>query len=198
MESIMLTDSELISLYLSGDESALKNLILRHERKIFTYILSSVKNKELAEDLFQDTFVKVINTLRLGKYKDEGHFVQWVMRIANNLKIDYFRRSQHLPMYSNDDFNVLDNIGIEEASIEQKIIQEQIYKDALAFMPDIVAIKLGTNDSKPQNWKYQDTFLSFKEIAEKTNVSINTALGRMHYAIANLRKLMEEKPAVLS
>ncbi|MCQ2272444.1 MAG: sigma-70 family RNA polymerase sigma factor [Bacteroidales bacterium] len=192
MESIMLTDSELISLYLSGDESALKNLILRHERKIFTYILSSVKNKELAEDLFQDTFVKVINTLRLGKYKDEGHFVQWVMRIANNLKIDYFRRSQHLPMYSNDDFNVLDNIGIEEASIEQKIIQEQIYKDARDLVQHLPQEQRQVLEMRI----YHD--LSFKEIAEKTNVSINTALGRMHYAIANLRKLMEEKHVVLS
>lgn len=188
----MLTDSELISLYLSGDESALKNLILRHERKIFTYILSSVKNKELAEDLFQDTFVKVINTLRLGKYKDEGHFVQWVMRIANNLKIDYFRRSQHLPMYSNDDFNVLDNIGIEEASIEQKIIQEQIYKDARDLVQHLPQEQRQVLEMRI----YHD--LSFKEIAEKTNVSINTALGRMHYAIANLRKLMEEKHVVLS
>lgn len=192
MESIMLTDSELISLYLSGDESALKTLILRHERKIFTYILSSVKNKELAEDLFQDTFVKVINTLRLGKYKDEGHFVQWVMRIANNLKIDYFRRSQHLPMYSNDDFNVLDNIGIEEASIEQKIIQEQIYKDARDLVQHLPQEQRQVLEMRI----YHD--LSFKEIAEKTNVSINTALGRMHYAIANLRKLMEEKHVVLS
>lgn len=192
MNSIMLTDSELISLYVSGDESALKTLILRHQRKIFSYIMSSVKNKELAEDLFQDTFVKVINTLRLGKYKDEGHFVQWVMRIANNLKIDYYRRNQHLPTYSNDEYDLLENIGIEEASIEQKMIQEQIFKDAmdlLQYLPreqrEVLEMRI-----------YDD--VSFKEIAEKTHVSINTALGRMHYAIANLRKLMEEKHVVLS
>ena len=193
MKSIMLSDSDLISLYLNGDESALKALILRHEQKIFTYILTSVKNRELAEDLFQDTFIKVINTLRAGVYKDEGKFAQWVMRIANNLKIDYFRKAQRMPAYeSNGEFDIFDTLGVEDLSVEQKMIQEQIYsdiQDLLQYLPEeqreVLEMRI-----------YQD--ISFKEIAELTNVSINTALGRMRYALINLRKLVAEKNVVLS
>ena len=193
MKSIMLSDSDLIRLYLDGDESALKALILRHEQKIFTYILSSVKSRELAEDLFQDTFIKVINTLRAGAYKDEGKFAQWVMRIANNLKIDYFRKAQRLPAYeSNGDFDIFDTLSIEDPSVEQKMIQEQVYsdiQDLLHYLPEeqreVLEMRI-----------YQD--ISFKEIAELTKVSINTALGRMRYALINLRKMNEEKNVVLS
>ena len=193
MKSIMLSDSDLISLYLNGDESALKALILRHEQKIFTYILTSVKNRELAEDLFQDTFIKVINTLRAGVYKDEGKFAQWVMRIANNLKIDYFRKAQRMPAYeSNGEFDIFDTLGVEDPSVEQKMIQEQIYsdiQDLLQYLPEeqreVLEMRI-----------YQD--ISFKEIAELTNVSINTALGRMRYALINLRKLVAEINVVLS
>ena len=193
MKSIMLSDSDLISLYLGGDESALKTLILRHEQKIFTYILTSVKNRELAEDLFQDTFIKVINTLRSGAYKDEGKFAQWVMRIANNLKIDYFRKAQRLPAYeSNGEFDIFDTLSIEDPSVEQKMIQEQVYsdiQDLLQYLPEeqreVLEMRI-----------YQD--ISFKEIAELTKVSINTALGRMRYALINLRKMIEEKNVVLS
>ena len=193
MKSIMLSDSDLIRLYLDGEESALKALILRHEQKIFTYILSSVKSRELAEDLFQDTFIKVINTLRAGAYKDEGKFAQWVMRIANNLKIDYFRKAQRLPAYeSNGDFDIFDTLSIEDPSVEQKMIQEQVYsdiQDLLHYLPEeqreVLEMRI-----------YQD--ISFKEIAELTKVSINTALGRMRYALINLRKMIEEKNVVLS
>ncbi len=192
MKSIMLSDSELISLYIGGDESALKTLILRHEEKIFTYILSAVKCRELAEDIFQDTFIKVINTLRSGGYQDEGKFPQWVMRIANNLKIDHFRKAQRLPAYeSNGDFDIFDTLGIEDPSVEQKMIQEQVYADIqglLQYLPEeqreVLEMRI-----------YQD--ISFKEIAELTNVSINTALGRMRYALINLRKMVEEKKLVL-
>lgn len=192
MKSIMLSDSELISLYIGGDESALKTLILRHEEKIFTYILSAVKCRELAEDIFQDTFIKVINTLRSGGYQDEGKFPQWVMRIANNLKIDHFRKAQRLPAYeSNGDFDIFDTLGIEDPSIEQKMIQEQVYADIqglLQYLPEeqreVLEMRI-----------YHD--ISFKEIAELTNVSINTALGRMRYALINLRKMVEEKKLVL-
>ncbi|MBP5649677.1 MAG: sigma-70 family RNA polymerase sigma factor [Bacteroidales bacterium] len=193
MKSIMLSDSDLIRLYLDGEESALKALILRHEQKIFTYILSSVKSRELAEDLFQDTFIKVINTLRAGAYKDEGKFAQWVMRIANNLKIDYFRKAQRLPAYeSNGDFDIFDTLSIEDPSVEQKMIQEQVYsdiQDLLQYLPEeqreVLEMRI-----------YHD--ISFKEIAELTKVSINTALGRMRYALINLRKMIEEKNVVLS
>ena len=192
MKSIMLSDSELISLYIGGDESALKTLILRHEEKIFTYILSAVKSRELAEDIFQDTFIKVINTLRTGGYQDEGKFPQWVMRIANNLKIDHFRKAQRLPAYeSNGDFDIFDTLGIEDPSVEQKMTQEQVYADIqglLQYLPEeqreVLEMRI-----------YHD--ISFKEIAELTNVSINTALGRMRYALINLRKMVEEKKLVL-
>ena len=193
MKSIMLSDSDLIRLYLDGDESALKALILRHEQKIFTYILSSVKSRELAEDLFQDTFIKVINTLRAGAYKDEGKFAQWVMRIANNLKIDYFRKAQRLPAYeSNGDFDIFDTLSIEDPSVEQKMIQEQVYSD----IQDLVQYLPEEQREVLEMRIYQD--ISFKEIAELTKVSINTALGRMRYALINLRKMIEEKNVVLS
>lgn len=192
MKSIMLSDSDLICLYMNGDESALKTLILRHEQKIFTYILTSVKNRELAEDLFQDTFIRVINTLRAGAYKDEGKFPQWVMRIANNLKIDYFRKMQRLPSYeSNGDFDIFDTLSIEDPSVEQKMIQEQIYSDILDLLQYLPEEQREVLEMRI----YQD--ISFKEIAELTNVSINTALGRMRYALMNLRKMVAEKNLVL-
>ena len=192
MKSIMLSDSELISLYVGGDESALKTLILRHEEKIFTYILTAVKCRELAEDIFQDTFIKVINTLRSGGYQDEGKFPQWVMRIANNLKIDHFRKAQRLPAYeSNGEFDIFDTLGIEDPSVEQKMIQEQVYADIqglLQYLPEeqreVLEMRI-----------YHD--VSFKDIAELTHVSINTALGRMRYALINLRRMVEEKKMVL-
>lgn len=188
MKTIALTDNELISRYVAGDESALKSLITRHEKKVFSYIMLSVKNRELAEDIFQDTFIKVINTLRSGNYKEEGKFVQWVMRIANNLKIDYFRKLQRMPAFeSNGEFDIFDVIYGTDPSIEQKIIKEQIYEDITAL------VKLLPDEQREvlEMRIYQD--ISFKDIAEITNVSINTALGRMRYALINLRKIIKEK-----
>lgn len=188
MKKIALTDNELINRYVAGDESALKSLIKRHEKKVYSYIMLSVKNRELAEDIFQDTFIKVINTLRSGNYKEEGKFVQWVMRIANNLKIDYFRKMQRMPAFENNgDFDIFDVIYGTEPSIEQKIIKEQIYKDITSL------VKLLPDEQREvlEMRIYQD--ISFKDIAEITNVSINTALGRMRYALINLRKIIKEK-----
>lgn len=188
MKKIALSDNELISLYVNGDESALKTLIQRHEKRVFSYILLSVKNRELAEDIFQDTFIKVINTLRSGNYHEEGKFVQWVMRIANNLKIDYFRKMQRMPAFeSNGEFDIFDVIYGTDPSIEQKMITEQLYAEVaemVKYLPDeqreVLEMRI-----------YQD--ISFKDIAEMTNVSINTALGRMRYALINLRKILKEK-----
>ncbi|MBP5557579.1 MAG: sigma-70 family RNA polymerase sigma factor [Bacteroidales bacterium] len=188
MKKIALSDNELISLYVNGDESALKILIQRHEKRVFSYILLSVKNRELAEDIFQDTFIKVINTLRSGNYHEEGKFVQWVMRIANNLKIDYFRKMQRMPAFeSNGEFDIFDIIYGTDPSIEQKMITEQLYAEVaemVKYLPDeqreVLEMRI-----------YQD--ISFKDIAEMTNVSINTALGRMRYALINLRKILKEK-----
>lgn len=187
------SDNELIIQYVNGDESALKILINRHQKKVFSYIMLSVKNKELAEDIFQDTFIKVINTLKTGNYKEEGKFLQWVMRIANNLKIDHYRKVQRMPTYeTSTDFDIFDVINGTDPSVEQKIITEQIYNDAkslIQYLPDeqreVLEMRI-----------YDD--VSFKDIADMTNVSINTALGRMRYALINLRKIMHEKHVVLT
>ena len=193
MKPIALSDNELITRYVAGDENALKQLINRHQKKIFSYILMSVKNRELAEDIFQDTFIKVINTLKSDNYKEEGKFLQWVMRIANNLKIDYYRKVQRMPVFeSNSDFNIFDVLNGTDPSIEQKIITEQIYSDVknlVQYLPEeqreVLEMRI-----------YDD--VSFKDIAEITGVSINTALGRMRYVLINLRKLIKEKHVIIS
>lgn len=192
MKKIALSDNELVSLYVNGDESALKTLIQRHEKKVFSYILLSVKNRELAEDIFQDTFIKVINTLRSGNYHEEGKFIQWVMRIANNLKIDYFRKMQRMPVFENNgEFDIFDVIYGSDPSVEQKMITEQIYAEITSL------VKLLPEEQREvlEMRIYQD--ISFKDIAEMTNVSINTALGRMRYALINLRKIIKEKNVVI-
>jgi len=193
MKSIVLSDNELITRYVAGDENALKLLINRHQKKIFSYILMSVKNRELAEDIFQDTFIKVINTLKSDNYKEEGKFLQWVMRIANNLKIDYYRKVQRVPVFeSNSDINMFCVLNGTDPSVEQKIITEQIYSDVknlVQYLPEeqreVLEMRI-----------YDD--VSFKDIAETTGVSINTALGRMRYALINLRKLIKEKNVIIS
>ena len=189
---IVQSDNDLIIQYVNGDESALKVLIHRHQKKLFSYILLSVKNKELAEDIFQDTFIKVINTLKSGTYKEEGKFLQWVMRIANNLKIDHYRKVQRMPSYeTSTDFDIFDVINGSDPSVEQKIIMEQIYHEAkslIQYLPEeqreVLEMRI-----------YDD--ISFKDIADNTGVSINTALGRMRYALINLRKIMKEKNIIL-
>ena len=193
MKTVALTDNELVARYIAGDESALKTLILRHEKKVFSYIMLSVKNRELAEDIFQDTFIKVINTLRSGNYKEEGKFLQWVMRIANNLKIDYYRKNQRMPMLeSGTEYDIFDFISEVDMSVEQKMITEQIYEDvkrAVQYLPDeqreVLEMRI-----------FQG--ISFKDISELTGVSINTALGRMRYALINLRKIIKERNLILT
>lgn len=192
MKTAMLTDSQLIASYQSGNELALKTLILRYEKRLFSYILISVKSKELAEDIFQDTFIKVINTIRSGNYRDEGKFFQWVMRIANNLKIDYYRKMQRLPIFEgNGEYDIFDLLSAREDSVEQKIVKEQIFAD----LHRVVEL-LPEEQKEVLNMRiYQD--YSFKEIAELTGVSINTALGRMRYALINLRKIIEKNKVVI-
>lgn len=192
MKTIGLSDNELIARYQQGDESALRMLIARYEKRLFSFILISVKNKELAEDIFQDTFIKVINTIRSGNYHEEGKFFQWIMRIATNLKLDYYRKIQRLPKFENGgEFDIFDLLSNHEESAEQKIIREQIYADLnrlVTFLPDeqreVLTLRI-----------YQD--YSFKEIADMTGVSINTALGRMRYALINLRKIIEKNNVVI-
>ncbi len=192
MKFTTMNDNELITLYIEGSEGALKVLISRHQKKVYSYILHSVKNKELAEDIFQDTFIKVINTLKSGAYKEEGKFVQWVMRIANNLKIDYYRKVQRMPIFdTNQDYDIFDFLNETSPSVEQKIITDQInsdIKELIQYLPEEQRQVL-------QMRIYED--ISFKEIAEITKVSINTALGRMRYALINLRKLIKERDIVV-
>ena len=192
MKTVKLTDNELIASYQSGNEQALKSLIARYEKRLFSYIMLSVKNKELAEDIFQDTFIKVINTIRSGNYQEEGKFFQWTMRIANNLKIDYYRKLQRMPVVDGgEEFDIFSIIGSKDESVEDKLIREQTYQDInhyVEYLPDeqkeVLKMRI-----------YMD--YSFKEIAELTNVSINTALGRMRYALINLRKIMAKNNVVL-
>ena len=193
MNAQAVTDQELIGRYLAGDQSSLEILIRRHKNRIFAYILMIVKEKELAEDLFQDTFIKVINTIRSGSYKEEGKFIQWAMRIAHNLIIDHFRKAKRIPTVENrDDFDIFEKVRIPVESIEERIITEQIHQDVkklIDYLPkeqrEVLVMR-----------HYGD--MSFKDIAEVTNVSINTALGRMRYALINLRKLVDEKNIILS
>ncbi|MFZ4563661.1 MAG: RNA polymerase sigma factor, partial [Bacteroidales bacterium] len=130
MQANVISDQDLIGKYLTGDESALETIIRRHKNRVFAYILMVVKDKELAEDLFQDTFIKVINTFRSGQYKEEGKFIQWVMRIAHNLIIDYFRKSKRIPIIeNNDDYDIFDKVRIPVESVEEQLIMEQIHQD---------------------------------------------------------------------
>ena len=194
MKAAVISDQELIGKYLTGNEKCLEKLIYRHKRKVYAYIMMVVKDDQLADDIFQDTFIKVINTIRSGSYKEEGKFIQWVMRIAHNLIIDHFRRNKRIPVINNssDEFDIFDMVRITDPSIEEQIIMEQIFDDVRAL------IELLPDEQKEVLTMRHYSNMSFKEIADVTNVSINTALGRMRYALINLRKIVKEKNLILS
>jgi len=194
MNQTDLTDVQLVEQFLAGNTKAFEVLLKRHKRKIFTYIYLMVKNRDLAEDIFQETFIKVINSLRNGKYNDDGRFVAWTTRIAHNLVIDHFRKSQHLKTVSNDSYEVdlLNSIPLAEKPIENALIKEQTSKD-LKELVDLLP-----DEQREVVLMRHYIGMSFKEIAEETNVSINTALGRMRYALINLRKIIEDKKLQLS
>ena len=186
-------DSLLVSQYLSGSELALEMLIDRHQARIFNFINSKVNDRDTAEDIFQDTFIKVIRTLKGGQYNEEGKFLPWIMRIAHNLVIDFFRKNNRMPKVKNtEEFDIFQFISDNSPNVEHSLVQEQVVKDLQKLVQEL-----------PEDQKevlimrlYRD--MSFKEIAENTNVSINTALGRMRYAIINLRKLIDENQIVLN
>ena len=188
----LVLDSTLVSQYIQGKEASLEILIKRHQQRLYRFIYSKVQDKDVTEDVFQDTFIKVIRTLKKGSYNEEGKFLPWVMRIAHNLVIDYFRKSKRMPSFKNsDDFDIFSIIGDGSLNVEKKMIQEQIYSDVRELVYEL-----------PEEQKevlimrmYRD--MSFKEISENTGVSINTALGRMRYALINLRKLIEKHKIVL-
>lgn len=182
------SDQELVHLYTTGDETGLEELIRRHKSKIYTSIYLLVKDSYLAEDIFQDTFIKVINTLKAGKYNEEGKFLPWVIRIAHNLVIDHFRKDKRTPVMANvEGFDIFDVLKSNDESMEERMVREQTYKDLKAM------IHLLPSEQKEVLIMRHYGDLSFKEIADITNVSINTALGRMRYALNNLRKMMEAK-----
>ncbi len=187
-------DEELVSSYMNGNQISLEKLIQRHQNRVFAYIVMVVKDKQLADDIFQDTFIKVINTVRSGAYKEEGKFIQWVMRIAHNLIIDYFRKSKRIPVVENDkdDFDIFDTIKFTDPSIEEQMITDQIHDDVRKL------IELLPPEQKEVLFMRHYSEMSFKDIAEQTDVSINTALGRMRYALINLRKLIKERNVILT
>ncbi|RLD50247.1 MAG: RNA polymerase subunit sigma-24 [Bacteroidetes bacterium] len=194
MKACKASDSQLITEYLDGNQNSLELIIHRHKNRVFAYILMVVKDKQLADDIFQDTFIKVINTIQAGSYKEEGKFIQWVMRIAHNLIIDYFRKSKRIPVIDNDnhDFDIFDTIQFTDVSVEEKMIIDQIHSDVRELIEHL------PQEQKEVLFMRHYSDMSFKDIAEQTDVSINTALGRMRYALINLRKLIQEKNIVLT
>jgi RNA polymerase sigma-70 factor (ECF subfamily) len=183
---INLSDSELVALYLKGDSKSFEALIQKHKNKIYAFILSKIRNRDLAEDIFQDTFIKVINSLQKGKYNEEGKFLPWVMRIANNLVIDYFRKSKKMRTIApTDNFDIFDILQDDEKNIEDNLVNNQIHKDLRKLIEHL------PEDQKEVLKMRYYAELSFQEISESTGVSINTALGRMRYALINLRKLID-------
>ena len=197
MRLLKLSDHDLVSLYIKGNEDALEVIINRHRARIFSYIIATIKDKTLAEDFFQDTFIKVIKTLRGGRYNEEGKFLPWVMRIAHNLMIDYFRKAKRFRAIrgrnsDNEEIDIFNTIRNEELNIEELLVKDQVrsdVKELIERLPDeqreVVKLRY-----------YYD--MSFKEISEFTNVSINTALGRMRYALINLRKVVGEHSVILT
>lgn len=182
----------LVKEYLNGNEAAFEKLLSKNQGKVFGYIMKMVRDEELANDIFQDAFVKVIKTLKSGKYNEEGKFLPWVMRITHNLIIDHFRKDKKMPIAGRgsgndeDEFDIFSILKIEDANVEDEIIYQQILSDVkglVAYLPDdqkeIIEMRIFMG-------------MSFKDIAERTDVSINTALGRMRYALINLRKLVKE------
>ncbi len=190
-----LKDKELVKKFIEGESYALEILINRHKERVYTYIYFIVKNQKLAEDIFQDTFIKVIKSLKQGRYNEQGVFVSWVIRIAHNLTIDFFRKETRMPTYSNDakpEIDIFNSKEFSEDTIEDSLIQDQIAKDIRDLVEEL------PNEQKEVVLLRHFGNLSFKEIAEQTDVSINTALGRMRYALINLRKIIEEKNLNLS
>ncbi|MFT5336905.1 MAG: RNA polymerase sigma factor (sigma-70 family) [Sphingobacteriales bacterium] len=186
-------DQDLVTQYINGDENAFEVLLKRHRNRIYTQIYLMVRDRDLAEDLFQDTFIKIIQTLKGGRYNEEGKFLPWALRISHNLVIDHFRRSSKMKKVTGkDDFDIFSVLPLEEENVEDVWIREQIYADLGGLIEEL------PDEQKEVVRLRHYNELSFKEIAEKTGVSINTALGRMRYALINLRKIMEEKGVSLT
>jgi RNA polymerase sigma-70 factor (ECF subfamily) len=193
MATIQIVDAQLVANYVSGDEKSLEVLIKRHQSKIYGFIYSKISDRDISNDIFQDTFVKVIKTLKSSSYNEEGKFLPWVMRISHNLIIDHFRKNKKMPMFrETEDFSIFSIMSDNSFTIEDRLITVQIEKDLKKLIEEL-----------PSDQKevlvlriYQD--MSFKEISELTGVSINTALGRMRYALMNLRKVIDKNQIILT
>lgn len=194
MENI--DDRVLVNAYINGDEKAFEALLMRHKDKIYRFILMKVRDSDLAQDIFQDAFIKIVNTLKAGNYNEEGKFLPWAMRIAHNLVIDYFRKSNKVKMISEsssqrDDFNIFHTISLEDDNIQDTLSKEELESQMVGlidYLPesqrDILIMRIFKE-------------MSFKDIAEMEDISINTALGRMRYALINMRKLIEQHNLVV-
>lgn len=194
MKAIAKTDYDLVQEFVIGKSSSIEVLINRHKNKVYTYILLMVKNNQLAEDIFQDTFIKVIRSLLEGKYKDNGRFLSWVIRIAHNLVIDHFRKEKQMNMVSNDkcEADIFNNKKFTDKNVEDDLITNQICEDLRSLIERL------PEDQRQVVLLRHYGGMSFKEIADHTQVSINTALGRMRYALINLRKLIKDNNVSLS
>ena len=183
-----LNDNTLVQQFVKGDQSAIETLVSRHKNRVFTYIVLLVKNQQLAEDIFQDTFIKVIRSLKTGRYTENGKFVSWVLRIAHNLIIDHFRKEKLMSTTSNDDseFDLFNSQKFSDENVEDRLVCDQITEDVRRLVDEL------PDDQRQVIVMRHYMGLSFKEIADQTDVSINTALGRMRYALINLRKLIEK------
>ncbi len=189
-----LSDEELVKGFVAGNQKCFEILVDRHKQKVFSYIFLMVRRQELAEDIFQESFLKVHCSIMLGRYAESGKFTSWVMRIAHNLIIDHYRKQKHLPMVYNEDYSsdLFNDRKLSDNSIEDRMVHEDILKD-ISLLVD----QLPESQREVVRMRHY-MGLSFKEIAEETDVSINTALGRMRYALINLRKMMDEKNISLS
>ncbi len=191
---LSMTDEELVVSYAEGNDCAFEVLLSRHKQPLFSYILYMVRNRDLADDIFQDTFIKAIFTIKQGRYTENGKFRAWITRIAHNLIVDYFRQERIENTVSNDeyDFDLFNNFRLCGDNIEAAMVKAQVFDDVrrlVEYLPD--------TQREVLNMRYYQE-LSFKEIADKTGVSINTALGRMRYAILNMRKMADDNRIILS
>ncbi len=192
MQQPVQTDQQLVEAYRNGSESSLAILVSRHQRKIFSSILYLVKDKEVAEDIFQDTFMKVINTIKKGAYNEEGKFLPWVLRIGHNMVIDHFRRQQRMPLvHDKEDYSIIESLKLMEENVQDKMLREQIYKEVRMLVEELPF------EQKEVIVMRHFADMSFKEISEATGVSINTSLGRMRYALINLRRIIKKKKLAL-
>ena len=193
MANVQIPDALLVKNYVAGDENALATLINRHQSKIYGFIYSKISDRDVSDDIFQDTFIKVIKTLKSNSYNEEGKFLPWVMRIAHNLIVDHFMRNKKMPMFrETEEFSIFSIMSDNAPNIESRIITAQVESDLQKLIDelprdqrDVLVMRM-----------YQD--LSFKEISELTGVSINTALGRMRYALMNLRKVIDKHNIILT